>query len=304
MKMIECFKIRLTCTDSPDDCFNLKTHTHIIDKRPGLQFFKLHPTIVFADPFLFVHKDTLFLFYEKQTYWNPGVIEMVSTKDLIRWSCPRVILQERCHLSYPFVFEENGEVYMIPETHQLGEVRLYKANSELTKFSYNNTLIGGNRDYADSSIIIKDGIYYLATTTINNNSEYQLNLLISNELKQPFSKHPASPIATGNKYGRNGGGFVFWKDKLFRISQDCENGYGENLNVFQVDTLNETTYSENLSHENVIPKDILFYHNGGHHLSTVNFLGKTVVATDAKEYKTFAICQSFYEIKRLIKRLL
>lgn len=304
MKKIECFKIRLSCTDNPDNCLYLKTHTLIFEKHPERQFSKLHPTIVLADPFLFVHNDTLFLFYEKQTYWNPGVIEMVSTKDLKKWSSPKVVLQERCHLSYPFVFENKGDVYMIPETHQLGEIRLYKANTELTSFSYHKTIVSGKKDYADSSIIVKDGKYYLATTTTNDNSEYQLNLLVSNGLEQPFSEHPASPIATGNKYGRNGGGFVYWNDKLFRISQDCENGYGENLNAFQVDNLSETAYSESLSYDDLIPLDILFYRSGGHHLSTVHFLGKTIVATDAKEYRSFPICQFINEAKRLIKRLL
>ena len=42
---------------------------------------------------------------------------MVSTDDLKHWTKPISILNdEGTHFSFPYVFEDNGSVYMIPET--------------------------------------------------------------------------------------------------------------------------------------------------------------------------------------------
>ena len=87
---------------------------------------------------------------------------MTCTDDLSHWSDPVVVLEENFHLSYPYVFEESGNVYMIPETSDVGDIRLYKAdNNMLSSFSLNRTLIHhdvteGETGFADSSVYKKD----------------------------------------------------------------------------------------------------------------------------------------------------
>ena len=38
-----------------------------------------------------------------------------------------MVLEEQFHLSYPYIFEHEDRVYMIPETNEANEIRLYQA---------------------------------------------------------------------------------------------------------------------------------------------------------------------------------
>ena len=115
--------------------------------------FCIHPVVIVADPFLFVYKDELFLFYEEQIdLRGKGLIKMTKTKDLVRWSNPVIVLEESFHLSYPNVFEVNGDIYMMPETGHDLSIKLYKANNDLTKWTYHKTLLEG-KNFVDSSIV-------------------------------------------------------------------------------------------------------------------------------------------------------
>lgn len=165
------------------------------------------PSIMKADPFLFVKNDKLFLFYEEMPIGGElGVIKMTSTKDLNHWTRPTLITHEpKCHFSYPWVFEENGEVYMMPETGCDHNIRLYKAaNEELTVFEQYKIILerkntdGIKYDFADSCIHKKDDTYYLFTSYLKDDI-YYLELYSSNKLDGGYKLHPCSPICKGNK---------------------------------------------------------------------------------------------------------
>lgn len=139
------------------------------EKKSVLRFAKsrwwslFSPSIMKADPFLFIYNNRLYLFYEEMPIGNGlGVIKMVSTNDLHKWSKPVQITHEpQCHFSYPWIFEENGEVYMMPETGCDHNIRLYKAtDNSLTRFEPYKIILKRDRkywdkikfDYADSCI--------------------------------------------------------------------------------------------------------------------------------------------------------
>ena len=106
-------------------------------------WWKLKPLLTQADPFLFVKDDTLYLFFEKVyagiREW--GRIAMTKTTDFIHWTEPVDVLSLSYHLSFPFVFEDNGEVYMIPESNEADAVCLYRANGDLTEFTFVRNLV-------------------------------------------------------------------------------------------------------------------------------------------------------------------
>ena len=131
MRKIECFKIRIL-EDNGDHIWEIGHQRPIHDIVCDHFSSSLNPVTIVADPFLFVYQDKLFLFYEKKRNYSPGVICMTCTEDLTHWSNSVVVLEEHFHLSYPYVFEEKGNVYMIPETSAVGDIRLYKAyNNEV-----------------------------------------------------------------------------------------------------------------------------------------------------------------------------
>ena len=305
MQKTECFKIRLTMLDKGDNWLakDILTGDSLLtincDHDGGF-----NPIMIVADPFLFVHHNELYLFYEEKRYLGHGVLKM---DDLERWTKPIVVLEEPFHLSYPFVFEDNGKVYMIPETSAVGEVRLYQTqNDDLTKFVQIDTLLRQNSKdgsiqigYSDSSVHKHDGKYFLMTT-INFSRINTMKLYVADELKGPYKEHPMSPICTSQKYGRNAGSVIERDGILYRFAQDCEKRYGDNVHVFEITKMDATTYSEKLVKEYLYDKAVPFYKEGGHQLNMVNFAGKQIVATDAKEYILYFFTRVLHKVKKLI----
>lgn len=284
----ECFKIRLYKTDVVDDIFN---HSKLVEIHTILccqSEWSLHPLIIVADPFLFVHQNKLYLFYEKKHLHRPGVIEMISTDDLVHWTTPITVLQEPWHLSYPWVFEEEGKVYMIPESGEDHSVKIYQAdNQQLEHFTFKTTILRNiENDYSDSSIFKKDDGYYLMTT-VRRNMQNELLLYYSKSRFFGYIEHPASPIAKGNKYGRNAGSLIDNQGKIYRVAQDCVKRYGDNVHLLEVKELTKDSYKEDLVKTNLLDINMPFFKEGGHQFNVVKFRGQYVIALDAKEYHSF-----------------
>lgn len=290
MKKIECFKIRLLTFDSESNIFEINKGKTLLDIK-GITPYKKNPSIILADPFLFVYNDSLFLFYEEKRLNTPGVIKMISTCDLYTWSSPITVLEEPFHLSFPWVFEENGTIYMLPETGSQKSVRLYKStNNDLSSFEFVKELIKSPKDkiitmgYGDSCIYKTESKYFLFTMLQYEDNINCLELYISDKVDGNYTPHPLSPIIKSQKTGRNAGCLLLKNNKLYRFSQDCTKKYGDNVNISIIHTLTSTNYQEELIKENILPTEIDFYKKGGHQFNAVNFKGKWIVATDAKEY--------------------
>ena len=305
MKLIECFKIRLLSFISYNDIFDIKKGDVVHEIKCLKPIIDINPTIIVADPFLFVHKGILFLFYERKKLSSPGEIMMTCTKDLESWSKPIVVLKENFHLSYPFVFQDNGRIYMVPESGEDGSIRLYESiNDQLSEFRFIKKIIEQNEmeeiimGYGDSSIYKKDGVYYLMTMLQYDKPINTLELFISDNLFGPYKKHVCSPVEISQKIGRNAGSWIEYDGKLLRVSQDCTNRYGDNVNVSEITNLSPSSYEERIILENILPKRLSFYKEGGHQFNMVKFKGKWIVATDAKEYHSL-ICHRF--IRSMLK---
>lgn len=253
-------------------------------------FVKNQVTIT-ADPFILKKKDVFFLFYEELcNYYGNGILRVISSSDLKNWSTPKTVLNEPFHLSYPFVFEDSGKFYLIPETTNDRSIRLYEATSDnLDRWKLKTKLID-DALYCDSCVIKKSGKYYLFTTKdahIYDGEKYELHLYVADRVEGPYTAHPMSPVGIGNKYYRNGGAVMDIDGTLFRPAQDCDDRYGDQLNIMKIDELTPTSYKESIYKNAVLP-------SSGHHMSMCKIEdGKYVVCTDSKELN-FNIYQ-FYE---------
>ena len=305
MKITECFKIQILKG-------GINEFPEIRHLSPIHQICNTHsclspyPKEIEADPFLFVKGDRLYLFYESKYYGQPGVIKMTSTKDLKTWTKPRTVLKEPFHLSYPFVFQEGDVIYMMPETSEAGEVRLYRAtDGSLSHFIQVATLLKQKEDqdiqvsYSDASVYKKDDKYYLMVTIMKNEVNHLL-LYYADSLTGPYTEHPSSPLTKSMKYGRNAGCLLENDGKLYRVAQDCVNRYGDNVHLLTVDQMDERSYHESVLQDQMIPTDIPFYAEGGHQFNYVCFQDAMIVATDAKEYHKFRVAKVFRKICKII----
>ena len=230
-----------------------------------------------ADPFLTVWESRLYLFYEKVVPGGHGKIACKSTTNLSDFTDHGVVLEELHHLSFPFIFEEAGRLFMIPEASRSGEIPLYEFERVPDRLIKRRVLLKGS--YVDSSVIRHDGMWYLFTT----NNDGKLELFVSESvLEGVFRPHPCSPIATDLRYSRSGGGPIVVGGKLLRIAQDCSVDYGSNISFHEVTELLPSSYQEQLLMENYFVRDLPFNSKGGHHFSITDFKGETIIAIDGK----------------------
>jgi len=294
----ECFDIVLFAGDNPlslDSCRSIK---RVNCSRNVLAW---SPVTIMADPFLVVKDETLYLFYEEYRYRGKGVLMAISTTDLVNWSKPWTVLEEPFHLSYPWVFEYDGQWYMIPETSATHEIRLYRAvNNSFHHFECVKALLSHDRndqypvmDFCDSSIVIKDGTFYLFTT-MRQGVVNELHLYYSDNLDGQYLMHPMSPVVISDEYGRNGGQLLEHDGHLFRFAQDCNGEYGKDISVLEVEELSKTQYQECLISRNVLTTAGL---PGGHQYNFVKFRDKYIIAVDRKHRIPFITCK----VKRLFQ---
>jgi hypothetical protein len=201
------------------------------------------PTKFVADPFMIQADGTWYLFFEvlnQQT--NKGEIGLATSETGHNWVYDQIVLTEPFHLSYPYVFEWNGEYYMIPETLAANGVRLYKATDFPTQWSSLGSLITGS--CADSSVFQYDDRWWMFTCS----TPYQhdtLRLYVADEIMGEWREHPASPIVEGNKRkARPAGRVLVLGDTIVRFTQDCVPNYGTQLRAFEISELTSRTYVE------------------------------------------------------------
>lgn len=195
-----------------------------------------------ADPFLFRYNGENFLFFETKTPEGKGILGC-SKEVKGRWVWQGIALEEVCHLSYPQVFEEDGKIYMIPETckRNPGDVCLYEAVEFPLKWKKVAQLI--DRPFADATILKHHNHWYMAC--YNRPPEEHAELWHAESLLGPWSRHPMWDKITQSKALMRCGGFYMQENgKLFRVAQDCDGFYGIRLWKVPVEELSSTSYRE------------------------------------------------------------
>lgn len=199
-----------------------------------------------ADPFMLTHDGLHHLFFEVMNSDREiGEIGHATSPDMKQWSYQGIVLRGDCHLSYPYVFTEGEEVYMVPECADSGGIQLYRADRFPDRWSRVKTLVVGSGRYApvlDSSVVCHGGRWYLFSYARKVN---QLHLFSSDTLTGTWKEHPKSPLVSGSPhYARPGGRVVEHDGALFRFSQDGIPNYGSKVWAFRITKLSEYDYHE------------------------------------------------------------
>jgi hypothetical protein len=196
-----------------------------------------------ADPFLF-HDDNgaWWLFFEVALSTDtPGYIGVASSTDGLHWTYQKTVLKESFHLSYPFVFKSDGKYYLMPETNEINEIRLYETSNFPYDWKYSKTLVSGQR-FVDSQILWFNGTWWLFSSDVNDANLY---LYYADTLAGPWTQHPMSPVVVDAGKARGAGRiFVFDQDRIIRPGQKNDVSYGQSVRIFEIDVLSKTSYLE------------------------------------------------------------
>ena len=197
------------------------------------------PAEFIADPFMISRNGSYYLFFEvldKSTM--KGVISFAHSQDGLTWKYERMVLQESYHLSYPYVFEHEGECYMIPETIEAGKILLYKAKQFPDNWEVLSELVEGQ--YADPSLFFYNQKWWMFAS-----AKGQLHLFHSHSLMDGWVEHSKSPLIRNNHHvTRLGGRVIVENNRIYRYTQDGKPRYGQAVRVFEITELTDHSYRE------------------------------------------------------------
>lgn len=221
-----------------------------------------------ADPFMIRAQNCWHMFFEiLRKHDGKGVIGLATSNDAMAWDYKQVVLEEPFHLSYPHVFESDGEYFMIPESKHAKEVRLYKADDFPTRWSHVGNLFD-NVEYVDCTPFRHGGKWWLfvgcGSPPLMADT---LRLFHADKLTGPWIEHPSSPIISDNPHiARPAGRIIEWENRLFRFTQDCSPRYGLSVSAFEIKELTVSHYSETLAtNEPILQKSISEWNSSGMH---------------------------------------
>jgi len=204
------------------------------------------PGRFYADPFLFQHDGRRFIFFEDYDWTTErAVICYVELDEHGRHCSPKVALRQDCHLSYPFVFTEGDDVYMLPETAGRRTVELYRASRFPEEWTLERVLL--EDVYAtDATLLRHDGRLWLfvAMAVDGGGAIDELFLFSSDSLRGQWRPHPMNPVVSDVRSARPAGRIFSQNGHLVRPSQDCSEAYGGRLVFNRVVALSPTEYRE------------------------------------------------------------
>ena len=200
-----------------------------------------------ADPFIEVdNKDpnVIHIFFELFSFKSMrGTIAYAKYHKLSKTVLEnKVIIEEKFHLSYPYLFKDKNKYYIIPESSEANKILLY----ECLEFPYKwkkSTLID---DFPgiDNSIIKFRDTYWLFSNNKNEGQHTSLNIFHSKKLKGNWLSHKQNPVIKDIGSSRCAGRIIESNNTFFRPSMNNTYSYGKEIVMNKILTLNENEYKE------------------------------------------------------------
>jgi hypothetical protein len=205
------------------------------------------PDRYWADPFVVRVKDRLWVFFEELIHAQPkGRISCVAIDANGRQSESRVVLEEPCHLSYPFVFEHEGQKFMLPESGARRNVVLYRARNFPHDWEPVAELLSNER-VADATLHHDErGWWMIAAMTDSDDGriDEMLHVYHAPHLLGPWKPSPLNPVRVDPTCARPAGPWFQWRGRWVRPAQDCRGRYGRALTLLGVDAIGEYGLTE------------------------------------------------------------
>ena len=200
-----------------------------------------------ADPFPFRHRGEDYIFVEKYLYAKQkGCIAVVPVDRNGRAAGdPRIVLEEPHHLSYPLVFEQDGQIWMIPEAGASGGVWLYRAEAFPHRWQREACLMNGISGYDTTPLMDRGKVWFFVAQRLWKSSSWDiLNLYHADGLIAPWKPHAASPALIHAGLSRPAGDFIRRAGSIVRPVQDCTLGYGGGVTFCRIDALGESEFAQ------------------------------------------------------------
>jgi hypothetical protein len=189
-----------------------------------------------ADPFGVWADGRLLLFAEAYDYrTRHGVIELIELGADFSPVRRSVVLRESWHLSYPQVFEADGDWWMIPEAYRSGVLTLYRAAAFPRRWEP-VVRLDLDTPAIDATPFRHDGLWWLAYSPAGPQrwKQGRLHFAFAERLTGPWRLHSDNPVRNDLASSRPGGTAWVENGVPHLPVQDCTRTYGGALRVLKI----------------------------------------------------------------------
>ncbi len=152
------------------------------------------------------------------------------------------------HLSFPFLFEHDGQLFMLPESCASRRIELWRCTAFPDSWELHRTALEGT-NLSDSTLANLDGQWWLFTNISDDPFDdmcSELHLFRADSpMLEKLEPHPLNPVVFDSRCARNAGR-IWQRDGVFyRPVQDNSHGtYGYGLQLMQIEELTMERYRE------------------------------------------------------------
>jgi hypothetical protein len=223
-----------------------------------------------ADPFGLWRDGRLHVFVETYDYRvRVGAIDLLVYDADFALLDRRPVLAEPWHLSYPLVFEGEGETWMLPEAHRSGRLTLYRATRFPDRWEPAH-VIALDHVPVDATPLFHDGRWWLFYTSASREPDKMaaLHIAHADRLAGPWTPHPMNPVRVDRGSARPGGTPIVLDDgRIVLPVQDCRRTYGGAIRPLTITELTPDRFTADPGPALVAPAAAAPYVEGLHTLA-------------------------------------
>jgi hypothetical protein len=155
------------------------------------------------------------------------------------------VLERDYHLSYPFLIEEGGELYMIPEMGGNRTIEIYRCVEFPHRWKRERVLVDGLWA-VDATLHREGGKWWMFANVANPGAEIHDELCIfsAESLLGDWKPHPRNPVKSDVRNARPAGRLFIQGGKLYRPAQICAPLYGTGVAMNRVTRLDARAFEE------------------------------------------------------------
>jgi hypothetical protein len=199
-----------------------------------------------ADPFPISVGDRHYIFFEDLPFaTGKAHISVVEVDRTGRASAPVPVLERDYHLSYPFLVEDGGSLYMIPETAHNRTVEIYRCVEFPHRWKLERTLLN-DVWCADATVHRALDRWWMFAAFGTDGAEVndELHLFSADRLLGEWKPHRRNPVRSDVRGARPAGRLFARGGSLWRPGQVCAPLYGAGIALHRVTRLTQDEYAE------------------------------------------------------------
>lgn len=212
------------------------------------KFIRLQPPKdrIWADPFPLYRDGRYFIFFEEVLFaTGKGHIAMIEVDRSGGHTDPIKVLECSYHLSYPFLIEQDGDLFMVPESGENRSIDLYRCIQFPDVWRLEKTLL---KDVAcaDATFHRASDRWWMFVNIGAKGTELydELHLFHADNLLGEWQPHVRNPVKSDVFGARPAGRLFMHEGALHRPAQICAPLYGSGIVISKILQLTPRHYQE------------------------------------------------------------